>query len=224
MPKPKTPSSELSTPFLPSKKLAQDNVTYETKSPSGASIALMTQAEVDYYDDISERYQKNNKFTNVSDLLELDRVLVHELMCFRWGTWLLAGGVDYDGNPQVSLEKNVQLYSKEIRDLKASLGIDKKSRDANKGANTADFIANLTLRAKEFGVHRNEQVIKAHTLWKELQGLVTLHINSTKSERSEFNAHEADIIAWCQEKFKEFDQIDEVFRQEQRIWIRELND
>jgi len=198
---------------------------YSTTSPSGAHVPLMTQKEVEYYNDISERYQSDNKFTNVSDLLELDRVLMHEIMCYRWGIWLLNGGLDYDGNPVVNLAKDVQMYSKEIRDLKAALGVDKKTREANKGANAADFIANLTLRAKEFGIHRNEQIIKAHTILKELEGLITLHVNSTPAERTEFQAHEKDIIAWCLEKFKEFDKIDEAFRVSQSIWLRtELND
>ena len=205
-------------------KEAVKKEAFSTTSPSGAPVPLMTQDEKDFYDDKSSRYQDDNKFTNVSDLLELDRVLLHELMCFRWGQWMLLGGVDYDGNPQLKLENMVQLYSKEIRDLKASLGVDKKSRDANKGLNTADFFEKLKLRAEQFGVHRDEQIIKSHTLWKELQGLYTLYKNSTPSERSEFKCHEKDLFAWLEEKFVEFDAIDAAFRVNQKMWIRdELN-
>lgn len=222
MPKPKMSSQDFED-FEFSKK-AVEKETFTTVSPSGAPVPLMTQAEVDFYNDKVERYQIDNKFSNVSDLLELDRVLLHELMCFRWGQWMLLGGTDYDGNPQLKLEQMVQLYSKEIRELKAALGVDKKSRDANKGLNTADFFERLKLRAEEFGVHRDEQIIKAHTLWKELQGLYTLHKNSTDPERSEFKCHVKDLFEWLEEKFVEFDAIDEAFRKNQKIWIRdELN-
>lgn len=224
MPKPKKTSGDFDD--FEFAKESVDIEVFGTVSPSGAPVPLMTQDEVDFYNDKSNRYQSDNKFSNVSDLLELDRVLLHELMCFRWGQWMLAGGLDYNGNPALKLEQMVQLYSKEIRDLKSSLGVDKKSRDASKGANAADFIHNLTLRAKEFGIHRNEQVIKAYTLWKELQGFITLHVNSNEAERSEFNCRESDVIAWIQEKCLEFDEIDELFRKEkQQYWIRgELND
>lgn len=222
MPKPKKSSGDFED--FEFSKIAVDKETYMTESPSGSPVPLMTQNEVDFYNDKRTRYMTDNKFTNVSDLLELDRVLLHELMCFRWGQWMLLGGVDYDGNPQLKLENMVQLYSKEIRDLKASLGVDKKSRDANKGLNTADFFEKLKLRAEEFGIHRDEQIIKSYTLWKELQGLYTLFKNSTQAERSEFKCHEKDIFAWLEEKFLEFDAIDAAFRKNQKMWVRELNE
>ncbi|RTK94020.1 hypothetical protein EKI60_04670 [Candidatus Saccharibacteria bacterium] len=222
MPKPKASFNEDDDfDFIKENKPSK---SFSTVSPSGSPIPLMTEAEVTFYEDKRDRYQTDNKFTNVSDLLELDRVLLHEVMCFRWGQWLLTGGLDYDGNPQLKLENMIQLYSKEIRELKAALGVDKKSRDANKGLNTADFFENLKLRAEQFGIHRNEQIIKAYTLWKELEGLYTLHKNSTPTERSEFKCHEADVFEWLEEKFVELDALDEAFRTEQKIWIRtELN-
>ena len=190
-------------------------------TPSGASIILLNQSEADFYNNIAQQYQEHNKFSNISDLLELDRILSMEVMCFRWSTWILREQ-DYDGNPvPPDLQKNVKEWSREIRDTKSGLGIDKKTREAGKGESPADYIKTLVKRGGEFAVHRNNQVIRAHTILKELQAKITLYKNSKPSERSEFNAHAEDIFEWLDEMFKEFDEIDNAFREEQRIWIRE---
>jgi len=192
-------------------------------SPSGAEVQVMNSKEVEFYNSVSERYQQDNKFTNISDLAELDRLLTYEMMCFRWANWLLTG-YDYDGGPVMSsLSKDIAAYSKEIRDIKGGLGIDKKTRDRDKGASTAEFMDMLVIRAGEFGVHRDEQIIAAHTILKELEALYTLHKNSTATERTEFKCHEEDIFNWMEEKFREFDKIDDAFRENQKIWLRELN-
>lgn len=198
--------------------------TFYATSPSGSPVPLLCQQEVEFYTSNVDRYESHYSLSNISDLLELDRVLLHELMVHRWGQWVLNGGLDYHGNPvDIDLNKNIREYSKEIRDLKSGLGIDKKTRELSKGGNTANFINTLLLRAEEFGYHRNEQVIEAYTRWKELQGLLTLHKNCTPSERSQFKCREIDIMEFIEEKAASLDLIDEKFREEkQRYWIREL--
>ena len=221
MPKPKVKSSaDFEDDFNP-EILHKELPTVQ--SPSGSIVHLMNDVEVQVYQNVSERYCKDNKFAQVSDLLELDRLLNFEIMCFRMSKWQLTG-VDYDGNLVMNnISKEIRDLSKEIRDIKAGLGIDKKTRDKDAGSTIADLWENLRRRAGEFGIHRNEQVIKCHTMWKELQGLVTLYKNSTDVERTQFKCHEADIFAWLEEKFAEFDAIDDAFRLEQKIWIRDIN-
>ena len=197
---------------------------YYAMSPSGFKVPLMTQTEVDFYNAIAQRYQEDNKFANISDLLELDRLLRLEISCFRWDHWNLTG-TDYKGQPAMSnLQKNIQDASKEIREIKGGLGIDKKTRDKEKGDTIAAFFDNLRLRAKEFGIHRDEQNARSITILKELQAKITLYKNSTNTERTEFNCHLDDIIQWCEEMFVEFDEIDRHYRENnQKYWIREFN-
>ena len=193
-------------------------------TPSGAEMALLSQEEADFYNKIADQYQEHNKFKNISDLLELDRVLNLEVLCFRQSRWVLQES-DYDGNPiGKDLQKNIKELSKEIRDIKSGLGIDKRTRDAGQGETFADRWENLTRRAKEFGYMRNEQVIKAIDNWKELQAKVTLYKNSTDVERTEFDMHVEDIMLWLAEKFDEFDEIDAAFRKSQAYWVREINE
>lgn len=193
-------------------------------SPSGAEIRLATEAEKDYYEQISARYLKDNILANVSDLQELDRILVAETMCYRWSQWLLEEK-DYFGEAvNVSdLQKYIKEHSAEIRLVKKSLGLDKASREKAHGESVADYIHNLRLRAREFGIVRNEQAVKAITLWMELVGVVTFHLNSDEDERTEFHIHEKDVIAWIVSKIPEFDAIDKAFREtSQAYWIRDI--
>ena len=192
------------------------------KTPSGAEISLLTDDEARFYNQIAKQYQEHNKFTNISDLLELDRVLNLEVLCFRQSTWALLES-DYDGKPvSKDLQKNIKELSREIRDIKTGLGIDKKTRDLGKGDTIAEKWENLKRRALEFGYMRNEQLIKSHTNWKELEARITAYKNSTDVERTQFDLHLEDIVEWLEEKFVEFNEIDEAFRESQAMWIREF--
>jgi len=200
-----------------------DAGSYTVVSPSGSEIILLTEAEKDYYEGLSHRYQSDNLFKNISDLSELDRILLMETMCYRWGIWILREA-DYDGRivDPTLLQKYIESYSKEIRGVKKDLGMDKASRDKDKQSSIADYIQNLRLAAKEFGVARNEQAIKAISILKELEGLLTLHDNSNDKEKREFKCSQEDIIEWIRTKIPEFDEIDEALRENQKLWIRKI--
>lgn len=197
--------------------------TIEVATPSGATINVLTEEEATFYKKIAERYQEDNKFKNISDLLELDRVLALEVMCFRLTTWQLQEST-YDGTPlPVGISKEVNTLSTDILKIKSGLGIDKKTRDAGRGDSIAELFENLRIRAKEFGIHRNEQLYTAWRNWNGLEALITAHRNSTDTERTEFGYHFNDILAWCDERFEELHKIDLDFQEEQRIWIRDIS-
>ena len=195
----------------------------DVTTPSGATITVMNQSEADYYDQVHKRYLTDNKFKNVSDILELDRILIMELMCYRWGIWILAEE-DYYGrkiNP-TEVQKSIETYSREIRGIKKDLGIDKSTRDKDKGDSVAEYIQMLGIRAKEFGIIRNDQAGKAIELLMEAKALITLYENSSSSERKEFGANLENIVDWFKTKFEEFEQIDKDLRKNQATWIRDL--
>jgi hypothetical protein len=200
----------------------EQNKGITVKTPSGAEVSLLTEDEARFYNQIAAQYQEHNKFNNISDLLELDRVLNLEVLCFRQSTWALLES-DYDGKPVIKdLQKNIKELSREIRDIKAGLGIDKKTRDMGKGDTIAEKWENLKRRALEFGYMRNEQLIRSHTNWKELEAMVTGYKNSTDPERTQFNLHLEDILEWLEVKFEEFNEIDEAFKKNQAVWIQEF--
>ena len=196
---------------------------YPVIAPSGSEFQVMTPDEVSYFEDRVRRYMSDNHFVNIADLQDVDRMLIMELMCWRWGYWLsqerdyFGQSVDLD-----ALQKSLSDYSKELRLIKKGLGIDKSSRDREKSESVADFIESLRLRAKEFGVMRESQLTKALTLFNELKALLTLHDNCTEEERQENNIEIHDLLDWIRNvAIPEYDEIDEHFRtNSQKFWIR----
>jgi len=193
-------------------------------SPASHTLTVLTQSEKDFYEQKAERYQTDNGFQNISDLGELDRILTMELMINRWSQWQITE-TDYDGLPVdvANLQRYIENFSKEIRAIKKDLGMDKATRDKDNQSNVAEYLHNLRLRAKEFGVHRNNQMVQVITDWQELRGIVELSDNCTEAEQREFKCSRDDIWAWMLEDlFPRFDALDDEFREEQQLWIRTI--
>lgn len=197
---------------------------WEVDAPGGSTINLQSQQEADWYERKRDQYMHQHAFSNVSDIQDLDRLLMLEVMVYRWSLWL-GQGFDYLASrvDEKQLKDNIQQYSTEIRLVKKSLGIDKVTREADKGESVGDYITNLLQRAKEFGYHRNAQYEKAVTLVYQLSSMVRTHDRCDEEEREELDLSEEKILDWIREVLlPEFDQIDEDFRKAQTMWIRQL--
>lgn len=198
---------------------------FPVDTPSGGSINLQTQQEADYYMGRCDQYVAQNKFTNISDVQDLDRLLVLETMVFRWSFWI-SQGFDYmfarvDEN---MLKTNIRDYSIELRLLKTALGIDKVTRDREKGESITDYVETLKRRAGEFGIHRNKQYETAVTMIYHLRTLVTTFDRCDDQEREELDLTPEAILDWIRTNMiPKWDAIDASFRKSQKIWIHELS-
>jgi len=197
----------------------------EIELPSGATFPVH-QEEVTYIQDRAARYLSENHFTNVSDIQDVDRMLIMEMICFRWGTWI-SRQKDYWGDPvdEDKLQNSLKTHSTELRQVKKQLGIDKLARDRAKGEDSVPaYINNLLRRAKEFGVHRENQAAKVLELFNELRALITLNANADEVERQEMHIQEHDIIDWLTTiAIPEFEAIDKHFRtHQQQTWVRSI--
>jgi hypothetical protein len=193
--------------------------------PSGASFNLLTEGEKEYFEAISTRYLSEHMFTNISDLQDVDRVVIMETMSWRWSQWL-SMEKDWSGNDieMDEIKKAINEYSRELRLLKKLIGIDKATRERTKGESFADYVETLRRRAREFGVMRNEQAIKAITLFQELTSLITLMNNTTPDEQQEQHCSKDDILKWIESiAIPEFQDIDKKFREtSQKFWIMDV--
>lgn len=197
---------------------------YPVVTPSGGTVNLMTQEESDWYTDRRDTYVSQNRFTNQSDLNDLDRVLFMEVMINRWSTWITQG-FDYFMTrvDESKVQQQIAEYSKELRQVKKALGIDKITRDASKVESVGDYIRTLLQRAKEFGYHRNEQYEKAVTLIYELKTMVETYDRCDADEREDLDLSHETILDWVRENMiAEWVALDEAFRAEQATWIREI--
>lgn len=192
--------------------------------PSGAVYAVYAQ-EVDYLLERAQRYADELKLTNVSDQQDLDRVMMMEVMCYRWGHWISTQR-DWLGDPidPDSTANQFQKISGELRQVKKLIGIDKVNRDRQRGEDSVSaYLANLLIRAQEFGVHRDRQVAKAIELLQQMFGLVTLWRNCDERDRDELHVTMEDIFDWIQTiAHPEFLAVDQAFRENQKIWLRSL--
>jgi hypothetical protein len=193
--------------------------------PSGGTF-FVDKRETAYFSERVRRYLSDNHFTNVADLASLDQILVLELLVWRWGIWV-SQQRDYWGDPidEKGYGKQIKELAGELRQLKASLGIDKVTRDKQRGEESVDkYLANLRARAKDFGVKREKELGKALELFNELKSLVVLHYNSTDDERREMKVKATDVLEWIRDvAMPEYDKIDDHFRKNnQRFWIRDM--
>lgn len=197
---------------------------YTVNTPSGSDLHLQTQEEADWYDNRRDRYLTDNMFPNVSDLQDLDRLLMLEVLSYRWGLWM-AQGFDYvfARVDEGQLKNNIKEYSVEIRLLKQSLGIDKSTRDKDKGESLADYTAHLLRRAKEFGYHRNDQYELAVTKFYNLRSMITTFDRCDEEERSLLDLSHESIFEWIRNNvIKDWDEQAAAFRKNQAIWIRDM--
>ncbi len=193
--------------------------------PSGASFSVHAK-EFQYFRDRSTKYLTDNDFQNVSDYQDLDRLMVSELLCYRWGLWI-SNQRDYWGETvdENTLQKSLKEHSAELRQLKKTLGLDRETREKVRGEDSVEnYLAQLRLRAKHFKHKlRYPQSAKAIELFMELKGIITLYLNCDEKERIQQGCTLDHILKWLVEvAFPAFDKIDADFRKEQTTWIHKI--
>lgn len=192
--------------------------------PSGALFHVHDN-EFQYFKTRAAKYLSDNDFQNISDFQDVDRLLILELLCHRWGLWI-SSQRDYWGEvvDENTLQKALKDHSTEIRQLKKTLGLDRETREKVRGEDSVEnYIARLRQRAKHFGYMRNKQNAKSIELFMKLKSLITLHQNCDERERIEQGCTLDHILKWLiEEAFPEFDAIDLAFREEQKTWIRSM--
>lgn len=194
---------------------------------SGKVVTVMTDIEAEWFEETRDAYEHELKFTERTDLVDLDRLLVLELMIFRWTQWI-ASNVDYDGDmvDDKKLTADIKLYSDQLNKVKESMGLNKKSRDdsANEG-NFSAWLDDLKSRAKIFGIHRQKQLTKALALMNELSAVLGAFDRSDEEERRKLGLDdEKAVVAWIRTTMlPEYKALDEFFREnEHRYWVRDL--
>ena len=193
---------------------------------SGDEVVVQTQAEAEWFVRSRDTYLRETKFSEGTDLQDLDRLLVLELMIFRWQQHLFAGR-DYYGDEinEKQLTMDMKLYSDQLTKVKESMGLSKKARDelASEG-NFAQWLADLKARGKLFGVHRETQLSKMLALGKELFTIVGTFDRCDEEERRKIGFEsESNILDWIRTVMRpEYERLDAHFREhEQRYWRRD---
>lgn len=175
-------------------------------------LEVQGQAEADWYNGTRDRYMEQTRFTETTDLQDLDRMLFLELMTHRWTRWL-ASGRDYAGRaiPEEDYKKSLREYNEQLIKIKDSMGLSRKARDsaANNG-DVATMWATLKTRAKEFGIHKENQVSLALVLMNEWSAHLGAFDRSDTEEREKLGfPDEHSLLEWVRQvmipRFREID-------------------
>jgi hypothetical protein len=201
--------------------------TINVVGASGAVFEVIDEAERQYWNKARTKYLEQFRFDNISDLQDIDKVLVGETLAFRWGSWLVREA-DYDGRSIEEMADKVKKQKNELdretRILKENMGLNRAHRQDSEQQSTADYLQNLLRRGKEFGVHRDSQITKAIDLLHELFTQVGLWERSDEEEQAHLKVSAEEILRWCVEVAKpEFEEIDAAFRKNQKLWIKEVS-
>lgn len=197
----------------------------QVTTPSGQTIGVLGDPERVFYEGQAGRYKAENKFTNTSDLLDLDRLVFLELLIYRATSWL-GSGFNYDGmqltdRSEVEARKALKENSALISQIKNDLGLTRTQREKAQFSDVGTYIAMLKTRAKEFGVHREKQVAKGITLCHQLFAIVGAFDRSDDIEKTKIGFEsEVEIVEWIREIMRpEFDRVDAHFiNHAQRYW------
>lgn len=199
--------------------------TVEVEGASGARFQVMGEAEAEWFNTNKERYLSEYKFENIADLQDLDRLLGLELLSYRYAAFLIQGS-DYDGHviDEKAVRDHKDKIDREIRQIKGDhMGMGRKGRMTAEQESAGDYLQDLLRRAREFGVHRDEQIAKSIDLLMEVKKLVGLHYRCDEEERFHLGVEAEQILSWLRDvAIPEYDAIDDAFRKNQRIWIKEV--
>lgn len=195
---------------------------------SGETLTVLTDVEARWFTQSRDTYMAQTKFTETTDLRDLDRLLIQELMIFRLSQHL-AQGKDYFGfdiEDEALLRRNIREYSEQITRLKSSMGLTKSARDeAQASGDFSTWLTGAKIAAKEFGVHREKQLTKALILMNELSAIVGAYDRSDTEERQKLGfENDTEIVEWVRDTMlPEFRAVDEYFRtHQQKYWIRNM--
>src|SRR5262245_41722321 len=100
---------------------------FDVELCSKETVKVQTEQEQRWFNAARDKYLSENKFEQVTDYQDLDRLLILELGIFRW-TQHLASGYDYQKNlvDEELLRRQIKDQSDAINKLKMQLGLDKK--------------------------------------------------------------------------------------------------
>jgi hypothetical protein len=199
--------------------------TLFVRGESGTEFTVANKDEKDYFEMNLAKYKSEYRFENVSDLQDLDRLLGLELLSYRYTAWLVKG-LDYDGLQfaEKEVRDHKQKCDSEIRLLKKNMGMDRKGRVESEQESVGEYLRNLQRRAGEFGVHRDNQIVKALDVLNDLKTMIGLHDRSDEEEQRHLGVATDQIMEWVRNTaIPEYDAIDDAFRKNQRIWIREVS-
>lgn len=217
---------------------AQTQQRYEVERPGGGKLILVTQDEVEVWDQLRDKYIRDYQLSKANDLALLGTILSQHLVIFRAEQKLNGmepeldhGGVPtgrYTHNPPkdaeiASAHKAINSASKEIRELESSLGVDKKTREAGGQHTVGDYVAKLKKAAHQMGVHISKRTLAYEAFCMEMRWKVRMLQNADQEDLRYENLSPEKVIDWARIELAKLEKIDQEFAKEKgKVFIGQL--
>jgi len=197
------------------------NLALVANLTSGGTVTLLDVREVVQFNSSRDKYLAELRFTENTDMQDLDRLLQQELLIYRWNQWITSG-LDYEGTliDEYDVAAKLKFANEQVNRLKDQMGMSRKVRDAS-GSSVADMWIDLKRRAKEFGYSREEQLRGSLVLMNEISATVGTFYRSDEDERKKSGfENEQQIVEWLRDiVIPAYADIDQHFIQNtQRMW------
>lgn len=199
---------------------------------AGGEAYLLSDAEVDRWQTLSEHYVNDFGIEYTNDKAMLDTILQQQMLVFRSQQKLngLTPQFDEDGLPTGGMKYQelkpaerdreqaaLIAATKEVRLMETALGLDKKTRDASGQQTLESFIAKLREVGHEYGIHIVERTKAFEFFVNELSWRV--RINETgddedkayKLQDDAFDCTDNGILGWTRENLETLREIDRQF-------------
>ncbi len=199
--------------------------TLFVRGVTGIELEVLVVDEKVWFQTNLLKYVNEYRFENIADLQDVDRLLGLELLSYRYTAWLTKGQ-DYDGLQfqEKDVRDHKQKIDTEIRMLKKHMGMDRKGRVESESESVSDYLKNLHRRAEEFGIHRDNQIAVIMDIFNDLKTMVLINLRIDEEEQRELGASRQQIFEWIIETaIPRYDEVDNKFRQNQRLWIQEVS-
>lgn len=194
--------------------------------PSGGSLHLQSQDEVDLWEESHKRYVEDYGFAAQNDLILLGAILTNQLAMYRAQIRMNGMEPEFDaaGLPtgrytkanlkasDMSAAQAIVIKSAgEIRELEKSLGVDKKTREAGGQVTVASYISTAKEAAREYGIHLSKRLMAYEKFNMELRWKLRLLANGDAEDKAYHDISEDKICAWAAVELGKIEEVDRAY-------------
>jgi hypothetical protein len=184
------------------------NRRFQVELPGGGFIEVRNQGEVDFWNELRDRYLDDYAIVKANDRVLVGALLSQSLEMYRAQLDL------QDPKKAAQAVARISKASEQIRELEKALGIDKKAREAGGQHTVVDYITRLKRAAHAMGVRISERVLEYEDFNNELRWRLRLLRNGDAEDRKHHGITRDSILEFCERRLAEIEERD-------KEWARE---
>lgn len=184
--------------------------SYKVEFPAGGEMELVSQQEVDLFENSSKRYIEDYALSKMNDLVLVGAILTQQIIMYRAQQRL--SRLSREDSPKQQDLSGAQITvtkcAEEIRDLEKALGIDKKTRDAGGQHTVANYVESLKRAAHNMGVHILDRVKEYEGVMMEARWKLRLLDNGDAEDLAYHDLTPEKFLAWLRRELERIEEQD----------------